>query len=76
MSQDEHTPENPLPSYSGESASERRLAELHLVLWALLSQEATKVHQLCSRNLPLADNIVYRLVKALGLGFAGGRQYL
>ena len=46
MSQDEHTPENPLPSYYGESASERRMAELHLVLWALLSQEATKVHQL------------------------------
>ena len=76
MSQDEHTPENPLPSYSGESVIERLLAELHLVLWALLSKEATKVHQLCNRNLPLANNIVDRLEKARGLGFAGGRQYL
>jgi len=72
VDQEEHTPQNPLPSYSGESASERRLAELLLELRALLSQEATKVHQLWNRSLPLADYIVDRWEKARGLGFGEG----
>lgn len=72
MNQEERTPENPLPRCSGESANERRLAELLAELKALLSQEATKVHKLWNRSLPLADYIVDRWEKARRLGFGEG----
>ena len=72
MNQEEQTPDNTLPKNSGESASERRLAELLAELRALLSQEVTKVQQIWNRSLPLADYIVDRWEKASGLGFGEG----